>query len=279
MGFYASLAAALKGRLAPAKLKLLPRGYFIIGRVLVLKLDPALYGHRKAIGRACLKLLPYIKTVALQKHISGMERKPELEVLAGSARTETLHKEHGCSFLLDVRQVMWSKGNKAEKLRLAGLVRPGEVIVDMFAGIGYWSICIARHAPAKRIYAIEISPKALAYLRRNIALNKVSGKVEALGGDCRQLAQRLEGRADRIIMGWLWKTEEYLPSALRIAKPSAVLHFHALLPQKSLPALMERLAGIAQAHGRKLSLIRAVKVKGYAPGISHFVLDLKAGKA
>jgi tRNA wybutosine-synthesizing protein 2 len=101
-----------------------------------------------------------------------------VEVIAGVKDTRTVHREHGCIFEVDLSQVMWSQGNKAEKERLACLVKPKETIVDMFAGIGYFSIMAAKRA--KRLFAIDINPDSIELLRRNVMLNRLDGRVEIL---------------------------------------------------------------------------------------------------
>ncbi|MEM5804676.1 MAG: class I SAM-dependent methyltransferase family protein [Candidatus Aenigmatarchaeota archaeon] len=263
MNFGAKLRLKLKGRLFEKELALLPSGYQIIGKILLIKLRPGLYRKRKLIGKACLELLPYLDSAYLQKGISDAVRTPKVEWLAGKRCSETLHREHGCSFLLDVRKIMWSQGNKAEKIRLAAAAKPGETVVDMFAGIGYWSIPLAKHAKVKKIYAIDINPAAIKYLKMNVAGNGLRN-VEVLKGDCRRFARRLEGAADRVIMGYLWGTEKFLPAALRMAKKGAVIHCHCLLKDASAKKAPK---------GTKLLAVR--RVKGYAPGISHYVLDLR----
>ena len=70
-------------------------------------------------------------------------------------KTETINKENGCLFKLDLAKVMWSKGNNNERLRIAKLVGDGETVIDMFAGIGYFSIHIAVHSNAKRSFPLK----------------------------------------------------------------------------------------------------------------------------
>ena len=161
------------------------------------------------------------------KYIEGVKRIPKIEIIAGKKCTKTIHKELGCKFYIDVADLMWSKGNKEEKKRLLEQVSPGEVIVDMFSGLGYFSIIVAKKA--KKVYAIDINPKAVEYLRKNTFLNKVEGRIEILQGDCRDFSDMLENTADRIIMGHLYETEKFLPYALKIAKKGCIIHFHRII--------------------------------------------------
>lgn len=262
MSFYTKLTSKLKTNVLSEDLILAPRSYLILGKILMVRLNPKLYKHRKKIGKAILEILPYVHTVVLEKQIKGIKRQPEIEVIAGCKNTETVHKEHGVRFLLDVSKIMWSKGNKKEKEVMMNSVKSGEIVVDMFSGIGYWSIYLAKKA--KKVYSIDINPDAVEYLRKNAFLNKVENKIEILQGDCRDFADLLENTADRIVMGYIYDTEKFLPAALKIAKKGAIIHFHKNIGENDKIEFPE-----------KVKVLRMRKVKSYAPRVWHVVYDLK----
>jgi tRNA wybutosine-synthesizing protein 2 len=276
MSFYAKLRSKLK--LSEKELKALPHGYQIIGRILLIKLKPQLLRHRKAIGKAVLEMLPYVHTVCLIKEISSIQRKPKIEIIAGCRNMQTMHKEHGCQFLLDVSKIMWSQGNKEERLRLTKIVKPKETIVDMFAGIGYFSIFIAKYSRPEKIYAIDINPEAVEYLRKNVWLNNVESKIEVLQGDCRKFTGLLENTADRIIMGYLFETERFLPYALRIAKKNCTIHLHRTVKIEEIGKIKKKIIKLGRKNKCKIRVLKVSKVKSYAPKIYHIVLDLKVVK-
>ena len=284
MSFYTKLREKLRDKLSEKELELLPRGYQIIGKILLIKLRPELFRHKKVIGDAIVHIFPYVHTVCLFKGIKEITRKPDIEIIGGcekrepSPSTQTLHKEHGCQFLLDVSEVMWSKGNKEERIRLAKLVKSKEVIVDMFSGIGYFSIFIAKYCNPKKIYAIDINPKAVEYLRKNVWLNNVEGKIEVLEGDCRKFVKFLENSADRIVMGYLFDTEKFLPYALKIAKKNCTIYFHRTAKANEIEKLKEKIISTGKKNKCKIKILKVIKVKSYAPKILHFVFDLKINK-
>ncbi len=278
MAFNDKLKNRLKNKLTEKELDCLPKGYQIIGNILLIKLDKRLLKHRRLIGKAIMDMLPYMHTVCLIKEIKRNIRKPEIEVIAGCNRTQTMNKEHGCKFLLDVSDIMWSQGNKNEKIRLTKMAKPGEIIVDMFAGIGYFSIILAKYCKPKKIYAIDINPKAIEYLRKNIWLNEVEDKIEILQGDCRKFSTLLENVADRIIMGYLFETEKFLPYALKIAKNNAVIHFHRTVKEEEIDKFKEKLIKIGTKNKVKIKVLKVKRVKSYAPKIWHVVFDLKIRK-
>ena len=198
------------------------------------------------------------------------KREPVYNILYGS-ETETIHKENGCLFKLDLSKVMWSKGNNNERLRIAKLVEEGEVVLDMFAGIGYFSIPIGVHSNAKHIYSIEINPNSYFYLCENIKLNKLDNITPILG-DCMVHAPKYN--ADRIVMGYVKTTHHYLNAAINSLNEGGILHYHETVPEKLMDTRpLERI--ISQAGNREVELLKLNKIKKYAPGVEHVVLDVK----
>lgn len=273
MSFHEQLSDVLGKKLSEKQLDVLPRGYSGVGEVMVLRLKPELVADRKAIGAAALKLLPQFRTVVLEKGINGTTRKPRMEVLAGKKSLETIHREHGCAFKLDLGKVMWSAGNKGERARLANMVKPNEKVVDMFAGIGYWTLPVAKKA--KQVTAMDVNPTALAFLRENLKLNRLSHKVTVMKGDCRNFSDELAGTADRVISGWLDDSLVFFPSALKMAKKGAIIHYHEALPIDQVEARTEELKDVAAAYGRTLKVLDIQHVKSMSPSKQHLVFDLK----
>ena len=273
------LKEKLKGKIKSELLELLPRGFQLIGDIAIINLKPELRRYKKQIGKAVKEILPYVKTVCNKKgKIKGQFRQPQIEIIEGK-ETETIHKEHSCLYKLDVKKIMFAKGNVNERTRIAKKVRPGETIIDMFAGIGYFTIPIAKLSKAKKIYAIEINPVAFHYLLENLKLNKVSN-VEAIKGDCKEIIKKLKSKvkADRIIMGLLPPPKNYLESAFSIIKKQGIVHYETLIntkeKEKDLASQLKEIKEIAKKQKLKVKLKEARKVKDYAPHIDHYVFDL-----
>jgi len=217
-----------------------------------------------------LSLKHNVKTIMEIDHIQGTKREPVYKVLYGD-ETETINKENGCLFKLDLSKVMWSKGNNNERLRIAKLVEDDETVIDMFAGIGYFSIPIGVHANAKEIYSIEINPNSYHYLCENIKLNKVNNITPILG-DCMVETPKL--KADRIIMGYVKTTHHYLNVAIDSLNKGGVIHYHETVPEKLMETRpIERIQ--AQAGNRDVELLKINKIKKYAPGVEHVVIDAR----
>lgn len=248
--------------------RLLPSSYQIIGNVLLLRfMKIKEIRQKKKIALAILKLLPYVKTVCEISRVEKEFRIPIVRKLAGNG-TVTIHKEHGILYKLDASKIMFSKGNLFERQRLTGMVRHDETVVDMFAGIGYFSLGLAKKA--KKVIAIEKNPLAFGYLKENIELNRISN-IEPLLGDNRKI--KLEGIADRVIMGYLPHTDRFLPFAARMLKNKGTIHFHNIyradeLWLKPRNQLKEKLSAVAYRIASKK------KVKSVAPKMYHVVIDI-----
>ena len=211
-----------------------------------------------------------VKTIMKIDHIQGTKREPVYKILHGN-ETETIHKENGCLFKLDLAKVMWSKGNNNERLRIAKLVGDNETVIDMFAGIGYFSIPIGVHSNAKEVIAIEINPNSFGFLCDNIKLNKLNNVVPILG-DC--MVETPKFKADRIVMGYVKTTHHYLKVAIDSLNEGGILHYHETVPEKLMNT---RPIGriIAQAGDRDVELLKINKIKKYAPGVEHVVVDVR----
>ncbi|MBQ9026418.1 MAG: class I SAM-dependent methyltransferase family protein [Methanobrevibacter sp.] len=209
-----------------------------------------------------------VKTIMKIDHIQGTKREPVYNILYG-CETETINKENKCLFKLDLAKVMWSKGNVNERLRIAKLVGDGETVIDMFAGIGYFSIPIGVHSNAKKVISIEINPNSHHYLCENIKLNKCDNIMPVLG-DC--LVETPNYKADRILMGYVKTTHHYLKAAVESLNRGGVIHYHETVPEKLIET--RPISRIRQAAGdRDVELLKINKIKKYAPGVEHVVID------
>ena len=250
--------------------KLLPSGWQVLGEVIIVTLRKKLESRKAEIGKALLRLYPGCRTVLLDRGIKGQLRQPEREIIAGEG-TETVHRENGCSFKLDAMRIMYSKGNVAEKKRMSRKGR-GETVVDMFAGIGYFSIPMAVHSRPKKIFAIEINPVAFGYLKENIRLNKVGDIVEPVFGDCSAVTPRKI--ADRVIMGYL-DSYEYLEQGIRALLPGGILHYHEAVPEAVENRPIERIIDVTEKLGKRAEIMEIRRIKKYAPGVWHVVVDAR----
>jgi len=276
--FRQMLSDKLMHSLAGKELLLLPSGYQALAQIAVLNLKPELVPKAKEIGAVFLELFPRFKTVCVRTgEITGTFREPQLKVVAGDENTEVVVVENGVKYCFDCSRLMFAKGNVSERARLASLVRDGEVVVDMFAGLGYFTLPIAVLAKPKRVYSIELNPVAFEYLNKNLRLNGVEEKVVAVNGDCGVEAKRLaeEGvRADRVVMGYLPAPKAQLPAALAVLEEGGWLHYEGVVSSESDGSdLFEDVREAAAAVGRNAVLKHVQRVKSFGPKKEHVVLD------
>ncbi|RXA21876.1 class I SAM-dependent methyltransferase family protein [Methanosarcina sp. MSH10X1] len=268
-----SLKEYLKDFLSEAELACVPAGWQILGDIIIVSIPEALEDKKIRIAEALLSMYPKCRTVVRDLGIEGQFRQPKRELLLGTG-TETIHKEHGCFFKQDVTKVMYSKGNLEERKRMSRLGK-GEVIVDMFAGIGYFSIPMAVHSSPEKITGIEINPESFAYLKENIRLNRVEEIFIPVCGDCSTAAP--EGTADRVLMGYVGTTHHYLEPAIKALKKSGgILHYHETVPDSlARTRPQERIRKAAYALGKKVEILETRRIKKYSPGVLHVVVDAR----
>jgi len=262
--------------LSKTELSLLPSSYQKIGDVVILNLKEELWKYEKEIGQILIEKIPNTRTACRRTgFIKNQYREPQVKVISGERNTETTHKEHGVIFKLNVNKIMFAKGNLNERKRITSLVKKGETIVDMFAGIGYFSIGIAKFSEPKKVYSIEINPIAHRYLCENIELNKVEGKIVPIHGDCVVEIPKLGRIADRVVMGLLPSSKDYLLDAMKVVKLNGVIHYHGTGKKEGWKKMLEDVEVAADIKEFKVELIKKIKVKSYAPKVYHWVLDCK----
>ena len=252
----------------------LPKRWSQIGDVLILPLREELLPYKHEIAKVYAEVLG-VKTVLRKGWILGEFREPHYEIIYGNDPI-TVHKENGILYKLDASRIMFSPANVKERVRMASIAKPNELVVDMFAGIGHLSLPIAKHCKAK-VIAIEKNPYTFKFLVENIELNKVQDKMSAYNIDNREF--KGENIADRIRMGYVIKTHEFIPKALEIAKDEAIIHYHNTVPERLMPKEpFGTFQKIAREHGYDAELLESRIIKRYSPGVWHVVLDVRVFK-
>ncbi len=280
MGFKQRLKERLQERLSKEETDLLPRSYQTLGKVIIIKLHPNLMKKKEMIGKEYLKLLPYIKSVYLnQGKIEGQFREPKgIKFLAGIDNPNVEHKEHGIIYKFNIEQIMFSKGNILERKHIANIVKKGEIIVDMFAGIGYFSLSIAKYSLAEKIYSIELNPISYNYLVQNIEINHLEDKIIPIHGDCKEEVLKLREnglKADRIIMGVFPAPKNYIKDALSLTKHSGtIIHYEGVVDKNNSLDLFNEFSEIASDLGYTSKLNDKRFIKSYGPGLYHIVYDI-----
>ena len=210
------LKKTLSEFLPPKELNYVYNSYDIVGDIAIIRLTEFSRKYSKTIADAIMDVHKNVKTVLAQTGpVHGDFRLRKLEHVAGENKTITVHKESGCLFSVDVERCYFSPRLFYERMRIAKHVDSGEIIVNMFAGVGCFSVIIAKHSKAKKIYSIDVNPVAIQYMQENIRLNRGYGKLITMEGDAKEIIEKKLWRiANRVLMPLPEKAFEYLPHAL-----------------------------------------------------------------
>jgi tRNA wybutosine-synthesizing protein 2 len=250
-----------------------PGSWAVVGSVILVDLGDLSAEEAGEVGEALLAMHGAADTVLARGGVEGEHREPDVTVIAGEGDTETVHREHGTEYALDLAEVMFSPGNKAERARMGEVTAGDERVLDSFAGVGYFTLPMAR--AGARVTAIERNPAAFQYLLENAMRNGVTDRVEAYRGDCRDVVPALEGGFDRAVMGY-YEAHEYLDTVLPALASGATLHMHEATPEALVPDRpVGRLEDAAERADREVEVLEVRDVKGYSEGVRHVVVDAR----
>lgn len=250
-----------------------PSGWTTIGEAALVDLQERSQDEREEIARGVMEV-DGVDTVLDYRGVSGETREPEVEHVAGDDDTETTHREHGVSYRLDPAKVMFSAGNQRERRRVQETVEAGERVLDMFAGVGYWTLPAA--VAGADVAAVEVNPSAAGYLREGVEVNDVADQVTVYEGDCRDVVPELEVTGfDRVYLGYFDAREpSYLEAAFTAVEAGTVLHLHDAAAEPVLQRAAEAAETLAREHGFAVD-VDTRRVKSYSEGVFHVVHDVE----
>lgn len=253
---------------------LLPRSYDVIGHVVVIRLADELRPFASEIGAGLLRFHEGAETVAVDEGVQGPYRQRGIRVVAGKEDTRTLHKEFGLTLALDPAKVHFSPRMATERRRVAKAIQAPEVVVDAFSGVGPFALHACR-AGARRVYAVDANPEAVAFLRENVRRNRADAVVP-LAGPIEEVLPDFEP-ADRFILDYPWEPLPYVPLAAGALKENGVLHYYEILDRTEREERFETLEATLPK-GRTLEVQAVREVRGYSPTQVHYAFDLRIGR-
>lgn len=254
--------------------------YDVIGDIAILRLTDKTMKYGRVIAEALMDFHRNVKTVLAQTGpVCGDFRIRKLEYVAGENKTVTVHRESGCFFHVDVEKCYFSPRLFYERMRIAKQVGDGEVVVNMFAGVGCFSIVIAKHANAGKVYSVDVNPTAFQYMQENVRLNRVYGKVIPILGDAKEVIERRLWRvADRVLMPLPEKAFEYLPYALLALKNVGLIHYydfeHARKDENPIEKVKLKVAEKLEGLGVAFDFVFGRVVRSTGPNWYQVVLDM-----
>jgi tRNA (guanine37-N1)-methyltransferase len=203
-------------------LERLYKSYDIVGDVAVIRVPEPLQQYAGVVAKAVMNVHSEVKTVLRQTNsVSGEFRLRDLEHVLGDDTTQTVYREYGCRYKTDIKKTYFSPRLSYERLRIAKLVQPNEAVVNMFAGVGCYSVCIAKHSRPSKVYSIDVNPDAFRYQQENVRLNRAEKVVVPMLGDSKTAIEtQLRNTADRVLMPLPEKALDYIDCAVLALKPS-----------------------------------------------------------
>jgi tRNA (guanine37-N1)-methyltransferase len=128
-----TLSEALVGLIPSELLELLPRAYDLIGDIAVIEIPDELTDYARQIFNTVL---------GKRGPISGTTRVRQYDILAGQNKTKTIHTEYNLRIAVDVAKAYFSPRLLEEHNRIADLASDGELVIDMFTGVGPFALHI-----------------------------------------------------------------------------------------------------------------------------------------
>ena len=274
------LKKSLEGVLSPEESKELICAFDQIGDIIIVRIPDSLLPRKKIIGETLLKQVKIARSVFHQASaVDGDFRTRNLEILAGEDSTETEYKEFGCRFTVDVENAFFSPRLSTERERIANLVQDGEIVTNMFAGIGMFSVMAAKRKKCT-VYSLDINPVASSLCEKNIRQNKLRGDVISINGDASKIVkERLQDKSDRTLMLLPERSDEFLESAVNATRNGGMIHYysHVHADKKSDAKRLseEHYLQVAPVHSKVLGsrIVRAVGPRYYQT-----VVDVKISK-
>ena len=271
------LKRALEGVLTDQESEELFSAFDQIGDIIVIRIPDSLLSKKKVIGETLLKEVSTAKSVLYQSSdVTGDFRTRSLELLAGEDKTETEYKEFGCRFFVDVEKVFFSPRLSTERERIADVIRDGETVINMFGGVGMFSILAAKNKKCT-VYNIDINPVASQLCEKNISLNKLAGEVISLNGDAAQIVNdQLKEKGDRTLMLLPERSDEFLESAILATKNGGIIHYYSHIhadKKQDAPKLSEE--HYLKVTNVKSEILGSKIVRAIGPRYYQTVVDVK----
>ncbi|QLH05508.1 methyltransferase [Nitrosopumilus oxyclinae] len=251
-----------------------------IGEIIIVRIPDSLLSKKKIIGKALLDDVKIVRSVFYQSSaVSGDFRTRDLEILAGEDNTETEYKEFGCRFTVDVEKAFFSPRLSTERERIANLIQNGEVVTNMFAGIGMFSIMAAKKKKCT-VYSLDINPIASKLCETNIELNKLLGNVISINGDASEIIKEQSiDKSDRTLMLLPERSDEFLQSAIDTTKDGGIIHYYSHIhADKKTDAGKLSEEHYLQVTPVKSEILHSKIVRAVGPRYYQTVVDVKISK-
>ena len=258
------LKRLLKSVLNEEELKIAPSSFDVVGDIAVIEIPKELERKEKKIAEKLLEFKQINTVLKKEGKVKNEYRVRKLKYMGGEKKKETVHTEYGCRFKLNLEKVYFSPRLSNERNRIVNQVKKDEKVLVMFAGIGPYAIQIAKRSRAGIVYAVELNPEAVKYMKENLKLNKVQEKVKVFDGDVRKIVPGLNEKFDRIIMPLPKGAKNFLDIVKSVAKKNSIIHFYTFAKSEK-----EAVKNIDE----NINVLKVVECGSYAKDLSRYCVD------
>jgi tRNA (guanine37-N1)-methyltransferase len=258
--------------------------YDVIGNIAIVRFGNLSRAEIIRVAEALIQRSKNVKTVLGQVGaVSGDLRLRRLRWIKGEKNYMTVYREHGCVFKVDLEDCYFSPRLSHERKRIASQGKPGEMIVNMFAGAGSFSILMAKLGSARQVFSIDINPTAVKLMQENARLNRVENRVVPIRGDAKDvIREHLRGIADRVVMPLPMKAYAYLDYAVMALKPSGGwIHYydfeHASKDEDPIGEVRAKVEDKLRRLGVEFKVSSGRVVRSIGPRWYQIALDVQIG--
>jgi len=249
------------------------KSYDIIGNIALIDVKGK---AAKQTAKAIMETNKNVETViSKDSAVGGKYRTRKYRHILGKKNFVATYRENGVVLKFDIRKTFFSSRLAFDRLRIARLVKKGENVLVMFAGMGPFAIEIAKMQRDSNVVGIELNRSAYNYMTQNIALNKAPNVTAELG-DVKKVANRYKRFADRIVMPLPTDAFSFLGAVLKVARKGCVVHYYAFGERES--AFKENAKLVKEfflEHDRKIRILDKRVVRQYSPKEVEIVLDIR----
>jgi len=262
-GGIATFKDLLKDVVPGEVLSRIPRSFDIVGDIALINLPEDVLNYGSYVGNAILSINRNVRAVYAVGPTLGDYRVRKLTHLAGVQKSETVHKEYGILIYVDLARAYYNPSLSFEHFRVASEARDNELVLDLFSGVGPFTLHIVSRCMA-RVVAIDINPHAIYCLLRSLRLNgrRLKGYVTAINGDASYMLKAFrEAVFDRIIMNLPHKAINYIKEAHRVCRQLGTIYLYHIAGHEFevVEAIDSYMGGLGY------EILDVVKVLDYAP--------------
>ena len=241
--------------------------YDVLGNIAIVRFPKEFKkSDKKKFAEKLLKENKAIKTVLEKKgRIKGRLRKITTSYLTGEKTKEVLYKENNCLFRFNVDTTYFSPRLSNERKEISGLIKKGQTVLVMFAGVGPFSIVIAKNSRASKVFSNEINREANKYIKLNMELNKVKDKIELLPGDIKRISKKIKDKFDVIVMPRPQLKETFLKEAFKLSKKGTRIYYYDFCKVEDKEKILDKIKAQAKKFRKKIKILKIKNAGEIAP--------------